>query len=88
MLQESQTILATFNAQPKGTMRQYAYGNIPSDYPQALKSDGVTYYPTMTICRNDGDIGFITIQAVKSSGEPHAIIGYSMTSQTFWGSVL
>ena len=87
----SQTIMSTFVAQKVGTVRQYTYSvkGVPTDYPQAFKDAGINYCPVMTIGKTAESVGMILIQDAKNAnGEPHAIFGYTTTTQTFWGSVL
>lgn len=87
----SQTIMSTFVAQKVGTVRQYTYSvnGVPTDYPQAFKDAGINYCPVMTIGKAAESVGMILIQDAKNAnGEPHAIFGYTTTTQTFWGSVL
>ena len=87
----SQTIMQTFVSQKVGTVRQYTYSVVgtPTDYPQAFKDAGINYCPVMTIGKAAESVGMILIQDAKNSnGEPHAIFGYTTTTQTFWGSLL
>ena len=87
----SQTIMSTFISQKVGTVRQYTYSvaGVPTDYPQAFKDAGINYCPVMTIGKAAESVGMILIQDAKNSnGEPHAIFGYTTTTQTFWSSVL
>lgn len=87
----SQTIMSTFISQKIGAVRQYTYGvaGVPTDYPQTLKDDGINFCPVITIAKAAESVGMILIQDAKNSnGEPHAIFGYTTTTQTFWGSLL
>lgn len=83
------SILDLFKTQKQRTTKLYfvSSSSILTDYPTSLTDAGATLYSIVTIYKMYGT-GYITVNAVKSSGEPNQIIGYTNGSAIIYGNIL